>query len=207
MGRILSAIHCHRYRVRGVSRRLVSHRGKVPGFRVASMGDSGRLTTPRRRRRDWRERRNGDRPSPLPSRAAYGTANDDAASSEKLSSPKTPEFKQSEKERIRLAQEERERVVTEKIRAEFEKENEERKKRFEQELDALKKEREAFEAMKKEEDRKRKEKRERKERELKRAKEEKEMENKLSQAKKDATAAREKSRERRRNACLANRRK
>ncbi|CAL6345536.1 unnamed protein product [Bathycoccus prasinos] len=126
---------------------------------------------------------------PLPSRAAYGTANDAAAYSEKLSSPRTPEFKQSEKERIRLAQEERERLAAENIRAEFEKENEERKKRFEQELDALKKEREAFEAMKKEEDRKRKEKRERKERELKRAKEEKEMENKLSQAKKDAMAA------------------
>ncbi|CAL6354632.1 unnamed protein product [Bathycoccus prasinos] len=126
---------------------------------------------------------------PLPSRAAYGTANDAAAYSEKLSSPRTPEFKQSEKERIRLAQEERERLAAENIRAEFEKENEERKKRFEQELDALKKEREAFEAMKKEEDRKRKEKRERKERELKRAKEEKEMENKLSQTKKDAMAA------------------
>ncbi|CAL6350401.1 unnamed protein product [Bathycoccus prasinos] len=126
---------------------------------------------------------------PLPSRAAYGTANDAAAYSEKLSSPRTPEFKQSEKERVRLAQEERERLAAENIRAEFEKENEERKKRFEQELDALKKEREAFEAMKKEEDRKRKEKRERKERELKRAKEEKEMENKLSQAKKDAMAA------------------
>ncbi|CAL6348898.1 unnamed protein product [Bathycoccus prasinos] len=126
---------------------------------------------------------------PLPSRAAYGTANDAAAYSEKLSSPRTPEFKQSEKERIRLAQEERERLAAENIRAEFEKENEERKKRFEQELDALKKEREAFEAVKKEEDRKRKEKRERKERELKRAKEEKEMENKLSQAKKDAMAA------------------
>ena len=126
---------------------------------------------------------------PLPSRAAYGTANDAAAYSEILSSPRTPEFKQSEKERIRLAQEERERLAAENIRAEFEKENEERKKRFEQELDALKKEREAFEAMKKEEDRKRKEKRERKERELKRAKEEKEMENKLSQAKKDAMAA------------------
>jgi len=125
---------------------------------------------------------------PLPSRAAYGTAND-AAYSEKLSSPRTPEFKQSEKERIRLAQEVRERLAAENIRAEFEKENEERKKRFEQELDALKKEREAFEAMKKEEDRKRKEKRERKERELKRAKEEKEMESKLSQAKKDAMAA------------------
>ena len=58
------------------------------------------------------------------SRCAAPRQNDDAASSEKLSSPKTPEFKQSEKERIRLAQEERERVVTEKIRAEFEKENE-----------------------------------------------------------------------------------
>merc|ERR1711959_712263 len=55
------------------------------------------------------------------------------------------------KERIRLAQEEREWVVTEKIRAEFEKENEVRRERFEQELEALRKEREAFETTKKEE--------------------------------------------------------
>ena len=128
---------------------------------------------------------------PMPSRGAYGTANNDPYA-DKLSSPRTPEFKQSEKERLRLAQEERERIAAEKIRAEFEKENEERKKRFEQELEELKKEREAFETMKKEEERKRKEKKERKERELKRMKEEKEMESKLAQAKKDAmTAARE----------------
>ena len=67
---------------------------------------------------------------PLPSRAAYGTANDVAAYSEKISSPRTPEFKQSEKERIRLAQEERERLAAENIRAEFEKENERAQEAF-----------------------------------------------------------------------------
>ena len=166
----------------------VSHPWAIPGV-LQRQGDedeeSGKM------------KKGSDRPSPFASRAAYGAAaNDDAASSEKLSSPKTPEFKQSEKERIRLAQEERERVVTEKIRAEFEKENEVRRERFEQELEALRKEREAFETTKKEEERKRKEKKERKERELKRAKEEKEMESKLAQAKKDAmTVAREIARE------------
>merc|ERR1712072_212853 len=62
MGRILSAIHCYRYRVRGVSCCIVSHRGKVPGFRLASMGNSWSLTTPRRRRR--RERQNEERERP-----------------------------------------------------------------------------------------------------------------------------------------------
>ena len=56
VGGILSAIHCHRYRVCSFSRRLVSYREKVPELRVAPVGDSGRVTTPRRRRRDWRER-------------------------------------------------------------------------------------------------------------------------------------------------------
>ena len=136
---------------------------------------------------------------PSMSRAEYGTADNRRPSMQgpdyaaKLTSPRTPEFRQSEIERLRLAKEENERIASEKMRAEIEQEHEtkhaENNKRFEDELKQLKKEREAFETMKKDEELKKKERKERKERELRKLKEEKDMNAKLAQAKADAMAA------------------